>query len=136
LRNIRMRADGLSTDLDRLYASLIEVCPYKLGVGAAATLSFWAHVLGNQENKKKQRELYALWRDQVLQYVKGAQAAAEIGTAVPAEILADMSLMFLDGLCVAATLEPRRYPKKAQQEFLDHFFNSLFLPKRPVAVPR
>lgn len=130
LQNIKARAAKLPAGVSRLYASLEEVCPYNLGVGAAATLSFWSHVIGNPENKKKQRELYALWRQEVLQYIDETIATGEVGTTMPSAALADLSLMFLDGLCVAATLEPRRFPRKVQQEFLDHFFTSVFLPQK------
>lgn len=128
LDRMRQKAESLPPGAPRLYSSLLTVCPYNLGVGAEATLSFWAHVMGHEENTRRQRELYSHWRHEVLKYVEEAIAEGHVTVATSADVLADMSLMFLDGLCVAATLEPDRYPPDVQDQFLDQFFRATFVP--------
>ncbi len=48
--------------------------------------------------------------------------------------LLNVTVMFLDGLCVAATLEAPQWPGRKQARLLDRFFEANFGPTQPYAT--
>jgi AcrR family transcriptional regulator len=138
LERIRCRAMNLAPGIDRLYAAFDESCPYRLGVGAVATLSFWAHAVGNEHNRLMQKQSYSLWRRSLRGYIVAAMREGHIKPCMNVEDLLNITIMFLDGLCVAGPLEPAKWPPGKQVRILNRFFVSNFLPTRPfgASVPK
>jgi AcrR family transcriptional regulator len=130
LGRVEQRTAHLRPGVQRLYAALDESCPYRLGVGAVATLSFWVHAVGNKRNRAVQKRTYALWRGCLRRYMDEALQLRHIAPGMSTADLLDATVMFLDGLCVGAVLEPRRWTRAGQIRLVNVFFESLFRPKR------
>jgi len=131
LERIRNRANKLPPGIERLYASLDESCPYRLGVGAVATLSFWAHAVGNEHNRLMQKQSYGLWRRSLRGYIVESIDEGHIAPTMKVDDLLNMTIMFLDGLCVAGPIEQAKWPRHKQVRILNIFFTSNFIPLRP-----
>jgi AcrR family transcriptional regulator len=130
LERVSERASSLPPGIERLYASLDESCPYRLGVGAVATLSFWVHAVGNEHNRLMQKRSYGLWRRCLRKYMVESIREAHIAPRMPTDDLLDLTVMFLDGLCVAATLESAQWSSRRQVRLLDSFFVANYVPQR------
>jgi AcrR family transcriptional regulator len=130
LERVSERASSLPPGIERLYASLDESCPYRLGVGAVATLSFWVHAVGNEHNRQMQKRSYGSWRACLRKYLVESIREGHVAPHMPADDLLDVTVMFLDGLCVAAVLEPTQWPPRRQVRLLDRFFVANYVPQR------
>jgi AcrR family transcriptional regulator len=131
LERVSDRAARLPAGIKRLYASLDESCPYRQGVGAVATLSFWVHAVGNEHNRLMQKRSYGLWRQCLRKYIVESIREGHIAPRMGTDDLLNLTIMFLDGLCVAATLEASRWPRSKQVRILNCFFAANFVPRRP-----
>jgi AcrR family transcriptional regulator len=129
LERVSERAAKLPPGIERLYASLDESCPYRLGVGAVATLSFWVHAVGNENNRLMQKRSYGLWRKCLRKYLVESIREGHIAPRLDSDDLLNVTVMFLDGLCVAATLEAARWPPRRQVRLLERFFVANFVPR-------
>jgi AcrR family transcriptional regulator len=130
LERVSERASSLPPGIERLYASLDESCPYRLGVGAVATLSFWVHAVGNEHNRKMQKRSYGLWRNCLRKYLLESLRERHIAPRMAVDDLLNLTVMFLDGLCVAATLESAQWSARRQVRLLDAFFVANYVPQR------
>ena len=130
LERVSERAAELPPGIERLYASLDQSCPYRLGVGAVATLSFWVHAVGNEHNRLMQKKSYGLWRNCLRKYLVESIREGHIVPRMSTEDLLNLTVMFLDGLCVAATLESALWPPRKQVRLLDSFFVANYVPQR------
>jgi AcrR family transcriptional regulator len=130
LERVSERASRLPAGIERLHAALDESCPYRLGVGAVATLSFWVHAVGNEHNRRMQKRSYGLWRRCLRKYMVESIREGHVEPRMGTEDLLNVTVMFLDGLCVAATLEAARWPRSRQVRLLDRFFVANFVPRR------
>jgi AcrR family transcriptional regulator len=133
LERVSERTAALPKGVARLNASLDESCPYRLGVGAVATLSFWVHAVGNEHNRLMQKRSYGLWRKCLRKYIVESIREGQIAPGIGTDDLLNLTVMFLDGLCVAATLEASRWPPGKQVRLLNSFFSTCFAPTRPYA---
>jgi AcrR family transcriptional regulator len=133
LERVSARTANLAPGIDRLYAALDESCPYRLGVGAVATLSCWVHAVGNQHNRLMQQRSYGLWRKCLRRYMVESIREKHIAPRVGVADLLDLSIMFLDGLCVAAVFDASRWPPRRQVRLLDRFVEINFNPTRAYA---
>ena len=133
LERVSERAAKLPKGIERLYASLDESCPYRLGVGAVATLSFWVHAVGNEHNRLMQKRSYGLWRKCLRKYIVEAIREGHVAPQMSTDDLLNLTIMFLDGLCVAAVLEPSTWTRRKQVRLLDTFFVTCLAPQRPYA---
>jgi AcrR family transcriptional regulator len=136
LERIGARAATLPPGIQRLYASLDESCPYRLGVGAVATLSCWVHAVGNEHNRQIQKRSYGLWRKCLRKYMMESIREKHIAPRMAIGDLLNVTVMFLDGLCVAATLEVPQWPARKQVRLLDSFFEANFGPTQPYVATR
>ena len=130
LERVSERASRLPPGIERLYAALDESCPYRLGVGAVATLSFWVHAVGNEHNRLMQKRSYGLWRNCLRKYMVESIREGHVEPRMPTGDLLNLTVMFLDGLCVAATLEASHWSRRKQIQLLDRFFVANFVPRR------
>jgi AcrR family transcriptional regulator len=130
LERVSERAAALPRGIERLYASLDESCPYRLGVGAVATLSFWVHAIGNEHNRLMQKRSYGLWRNCLRKYLVESIREGHVVPRLSTADLLNLTVMFLDGLCVAATLEPAQWSSRKQVLLLDRFFVANYVPQR------
>jgi AcrR family transcriptional regulator len=130
LERISARTASLQPGIDRLYAALDESCPYRLGVGAVATLSCWVHAVGNEHNRVMQQRSYGLWRKCLRKHMVEATRKKHIAPRADTADLLDLTIMFLDGLCVAAVFDPARWPARRQVRLLERFVGINFNPTR------
>jgi AcrR family transcriptional regulator len=130
LERVSERAAQLPPGIERLYAALDESCPYRLGVGAVATLSFWVHAVGNEHNRLMQKRSYGLWRNCLRKYMVESIREGHVEPRMATADLLNLTVMFLDGLCVAATLEASHWSPRKQVRLLDCFFVANFVPRR------
>jgi AcrR family transcriptional regulator len=130
LERVVERAAALPPGIDRLHAALDESCPYRLGAGAVATLSFWVHAVGNEHNRLMQKRSYGLWRKSLRGYMVESIDEGHIAPRLRTDDLVDLTIMFLDGLCVAASLEPRHWTRSRQVRLLNRYIETNFEPAR------
>lgn len=128
LARVESRTKRLKPGIQRLYAALDESCPYRLGIAAVATLSLWVHAVGNEHNRTMQKESYGLWRSCLRRYTKEAISAQHVSPELSPPELLDVTIMFLDGLCVAATLDPAHWTRRRQVGILNAFFGATYKP--------
>ena len=130
LERVSARTASLSPGIDRLYAALDESCPYRLGVGAVATLSCWVHAVGNEHNRQMQKRSYGLWRKCLRKHMVESIREKHIAPRVGVDDLLDLTIMFLDGICVAAVFDAARWPPRRQARLLERFIEINFNPTR------
>lgn len=122
------RAAALNGGGPRLYAALDSACPYRFGIGAVTTLAFWVQSVGGRRAARTQRLSYGMLRRNIRQFIEEARVEGHIATSLVSDELVELSVIFLDGLCVAASLEKRAYGRRRQVELLDAFFETTFRP--------
>jgi AcrR family transcriptional regulator len=115
--------------LDRLRISLERLLPSGSGrqAGTLVSLSFWGHAATNSRLAKIHREAYAQWRGIVRKYLKEAIAEGQIAADVDLDVTGAALISLVDGLLVAQTLEPQRFPKTMPKKVLNAMLDRLLV---------
>ena len=122
------RAAAIDGGGSRLYTALDSACPYRFGIGAVTTLAFWVQTVSGKRAARTQRLAYGVLRRSIRLFIEEARIEGHIATPLDTDELVDLSVIFLDGLCVAASLEKRACGRRRQVELLDSFFETTFRP--------
>jgi AcrR family transcriptional regulator len=113
--------------LERLRISLERLLPSGSGrqAGTLVSLSFWGHAATNPRLATIHRTAYAQWRGIVRKYLKEAIAEGQIADDIDLDATGAALISLVDGLLVAQTLEPQRFPKTMPKKVLNAMLDKL-----------
>lgn len=113
--------DPQSRVLDRLRAILLQALPIDRvrREEARVWMAFWAVAAAQPELRAVQRDGYRSWRALIGGVLGEAMLAGELHPGMILDDELDHLLCLVDGLLMQATLEPRRYPARRQQQILE-----------------